>query len=91
MSLNINLAARGRIYNSTGKCNVPGSTIRGVRLLDYDEERDVLVVRGDPVNAPECWFEIELPVRFIRGVLTPKAPDGTEAEEEVLEEIPEDY
>lgn len=69
MSFNITLTARGRIYNSTGKVNAPGNAIKGVRLIDYDEERDVLLIRGDPVNAPEAWFEIELPLRLIREFL----------------------
>jgi hypothetical protein len=77
MAFQISLVARGRIYNSDGKCNAPGNMIRGVRLMDYDEEREVLLIRGDPVNAPEAWFEIELPVKHIRSML-----EEAEAKEE---------
>jgi hypothetical protein len=88
MAFNITLSARGRIYNSTGKVNAPGNTIRGVRLVDYDEERQVLLIRGDPVNAPEAWFEIELPVRLVRSLLDKKdAQEDTDIKEENLEDM----
>jgi hypothetical protein len=87
MSFNINLSAHSRIYNSTGQCNAPGNTIKGVRLVDYDEARQIFLIRGDPVNAPESWFEIALPVRLVRSLLD-KANLKEDKEEE--EEVPED-
>lgn len=78
------LAARGRVYDSTGKCNAPGNAINGARLYQWDSARQVVTIRVDHTTLPEMWLEIDLPLTQLAGFL------ATAQAEEDVDEMEED-
>jgi hypothetical protein len=84
------LPARGRVCDSTGKCNAPGNGIDGARLYRWDSARQVVTIRVDHTKLPEIWLEIDLSIAqleaFLGAAQGAEDDDNDAMEEEAGEE-----
>lgn len=59
-----------------------GSKVDGARVVEYDSERDVILVRVDHSTIPAFWMELELPAAKLEAWLALRRQEDAMEEED---------
>ncbi len=73
------IEARGRITASNGNVNGPGNKLDGARLMSFDAETGIILIRVDCTQVPEFWLELELPFAQLGKFVEQQAANNDES------------